>query len=185
LEKSRRQGIFGGKNCKEEFMESITEALNQIDDVLTQVRNFLSEVKDKERFIAKMSAKINTLDAKRVELEASLTKREADFKALLNEKEEKVMAEAQKRAETRVKSLTDAAKAENATLISRNESLTNQIGSLSALFEQKKVEMTSKIKEFEVAKKALEGEIVQLTFAKNELTKQIDAIREKVSTFLT
>ncbi len=165
-------------------MESMTEGLQQLDEVLTSVKDFLAQMKDKERLRIKLQSRIKALEDKRIELEASLAQREADFLADQRKKGEEIIAGAQKRAEERKESILSAAKTELAGLTGRNDALKKSISNLDAVYANRTTEIHASIKELEGKRDALANEVALATQARDELQKQIDSIKEKASLIL-
>lgn len=160
-------------------MEETTLILQRIDEVLTSVKEFITEIREKEKLITRMQNKIIALDSKRVELEASLPAREAQFRASLKQKEDEIIQEAMRRAEVKSLSILAVAKAENANLVSKNESLNNQVNNLNISCLKRSAEVNSSIGQLDQDKNSLIKEVALLTSTRDELLKQVESIKGK------
>lgn len=165
-------------------MESIQEALNKIEEVLNSCTEFIKEARDKERLIAKLSGRIAALDQKRIETENSLKDHEAVFLRQQTEKGEQIIAEATKRGELRAGVIVSGAKAELLDLTSKNESLKNQIKELGAMSLKRSTEVSAFIKELESQKKNLIVEVDMLLKTKDDLGREVSAIKGKMAEFI-
>jgi len=162
-------------------MESITQALQELEKVLIQVKEFLNQVRDKERIVSRLHAKISALDTKKVELEASLPQREAEFLVIQKKKGEEIISEATRRAEDKRISILSGAKADLENLVSKNNILNKKIADLDAFHLKKTAEITASVKELEDKRDALAKEIVPLTNTRDELQKQVALIKRQVA----
>ncbi len=165
-------------------MESIQEALTKIEEVLNSCTEFIKEARDKERLIAKLSGRIAALDQKRVEMEASLKDHEVAFLHQQAEKGEQIIAEATKRGELRAGTIVAGAKAEFNDLTSKVASLQNQIKELNAMSLKRSSEVSAFIKELESQKQGLIAEVNLLVKTKDELQKEISALKAKMAAFI-
>jgi len=165
-------------------MESIQEALSKIEEVLNSATEFLKEVRDKERLIAKLSGRIIALEQKRVQMESSLKDNEATFLREQKQKGDDIIGEATKRGELRAGTIVSGARAELLELTSKNESLKNQIMELGVISLRRSSEVGAFIKELEGQKKNLIAEVDLLLKTKDDLGREISAIKGKMAEFI-
>jgi len=162
-------------------LESMTQGLKQIDEILTDLRNFIALVGNKERMISKLHAQLVNLQKEKVNLEASLKQREADFLAGMKGKEEEITTEAIKRAQEKANAIMLRANQEVSNLMNRKESLLTMIAELEKSLQEKKVEFGKEISHIQARKQILSVEINDLEADRNKLQNIVKTMKEKLS----